>query len=64
MTPAAEAVDLIRPAETAADIVATLLYPVTHYPFRNLYEIFMTFFDGPKIKSEIGAVEIDRGVTI
>src|ERR1022692_628588 len=32
-------VDLIRPTDTAADIVATLLYPVTDRPFRELYEI-------------------------
>jgi thymidylate synthase ThyX len=32
-------VDLIRPTETAADIVATLLYPVTDRPFRELYEM-------------------------
>ena len=31
--------DLIRPTDTAADIVATLLYPVTDRPFRELYEI-------------------------
>jgi thymidylate synthase ThyX len=32
-------VDLIRPANVAADIAATLLYPVTDRPFRELYEI-------------------------
>jgi len=32
-------VDLIRPADTAADIAATLLYPVTDRPFRELYEL-------------------------
>jgi len=32
-------VDLLRPADVAADIVATLLYPVTDRPFRELYEI-------------------------
>jgi thymidylate synthase ThyX len=32
-------VDLIRPVEVAADIVATLLYPVTNRPFRELYEM-------------------------
>ncbi|MBM3786265.1 MAG: FAD-dependent thymidylate synthase [Acidobacteria bacterium] len=32
------AVDLFRPLETAADIVATLLYPATNWPFRALYE--------------------------
>jgi thymidylate synthase ThyX len=34
-----EDVDLLRPADTPADIVATLLYPVTDRPFRELYEI-------------------------
>ena len=38
-SPAMEAVDLIRPTEVAADIVATLLYPVTNRPFRELYEM-------------------------
>jgi len=32
-------VDLARPTHVAADIVATLLYPVTGYPFRELYEM-------------------------
>jgi thymidylate synthase ThyX len=32
-------VDLIKPAETPADIAATLLYPVTDRPFRELYEL-------------------------
>ncbi|MFN7998096.1 MAG: FAD-dependent thymidylate synthase [Bryobacteraceae bacterium] len=32
-------VDLIRPADTPADVVATLLYPVTDWPFRELYEL-------------------------
>ncbi len=36
---AVEAVDLLRPADTAADIAATLLYPVTDRPFRELYEV-------------------------
>jgi thymidylate synthase ThyX len=31
-------VDLLRPAEASADIAATLLYPVTSRPFRELYE--------------------------
>ncbi len=35
---AEDAVDLIRPADTHADITATLLYPVTNWPFRDLYE--------------------------
>jgi thymidylate synthase ThyX len=32
-------VDLIKPSETIADIVATLLYPVTDWPYRELYEL-------------------------
>jgi len=32
-------VDLVRPASVPADIVATLLYPVTGRPFRELYEM-------------------------
>ncbi|HUO29102.1 MAG TPA: FAD-dependent thymidylate synthase [Bryobacteraceae bacterium] len=32
-------VDLMRPTDTAADIVATLLYSVTDRPFRELYEM-------------------------
>ena len=36
---AVERVDLLRPADGAADIVATLLYPVTSRPFRELYGI-------------------------
>jgi thymidylate synthase ThyX len=36
---AAERVDLTRPAHVPSDIVATLLYPVTDRPFRELYEM-------------------------
>jgi hypothetical protein len=32
-------VDLIKPTNVAADIAATLLYPVTDRPFRELYEL-------------------------
>jgi thymidylate synthase ThyX len=32
-------VDLVRPTHTPADIAATLLYPVTARPFRELYEL-------------------------
>ncbi len=32
-------VDLVRPADTPADVAATLLYPVTAWPFRALYEM-------------------------
>ena len=34
-----EMVDLLRPADTHADIAATLLYPVTDRPFRELFEM-------------------------
>jgi thymidylate synthase ThyX len=34
-----EMVDLIRPSDMHAEIVATLLYPVTNRPFRALYEM-------------------------
>ncbi|MCS7314430.1 MAG: FAD-dependent thymidylate synthase [Bryobacterales bacterium] len=33
------AVDLVRPVDTEADAVATLLYPVTDRPFRELYDL-------------------------
>ncbi len=36
--PAPERVDLLQPADVPADIAATLLYPVTDRPFRELYE--------------------------
>jgi len=37
--PATEDVDLLKPADTLADIVATLLYPVTDWAYRALYEL-------------------------
>jgi thymidylate synthase ThyX len=37
--PAAADVDLIKPQDTLADIVATLLYPATDWPYRELYEL-------------------------
>jgi len=36
---AVEDVDLMKPSDVSADIVATLLYPVTDRPFRELYEM-------------------------
>lgn len=41
MAPASvlEDVDLLKPSDTLADITATLLYPVTNWPFRALYEL-------------------------
>jgi thymidylate synthase ThyX len=35
----AAAVDLMKPSDTAADVVATLLYPQTDRPYRELYEM-------------------------
>lgn len=32
-------VDLLKPTDTMTDIVATLLYPVTNWPYRWLYEL-------------------------
>ena len=32
-----EPVDLLKPDDSVSDIVATLLYPVTNYPYRALY---------------------------
>jgi thymidylate synthase ThyX len=36
---AAPRVDLVKPTDVPADIAATLLYPVTDRPFRELYEL-------------------------
>jgi thymidylate synthase ThyX len=36
---ASEPVDLLQPTDHVADICATLLYPVTDRPFRELYEL-------------------------
>lgn len=38
-SPAPHDVDLLKPTDTHADIAATLLYPVTLRPYRELYEI-------------------------
>jgi thymidylate synthase ThyX len=43
-----EAVDLLKPTDTAADIVATLLYPVTDWPYRRLYELAQSWSDRRK----------------
>ena len=36
---APERVDLLRPSHAPSDIAATLLYPITNRPFRELYEL-------------------------
>jgi len=38
-----EAVDLLKPTETLADVVATLLYPATDRPYRELYELALSW---------------------
>ena len=38
-------IDLLRPANAAADIVATLLYPVTDRPYRQLYQLACDWTD-------------------
>ncbi len=38
VTPSPASVDLVMPADPLDEIVATLLYPVTHQPFRCLYD--------------------------
>ncbi len=48
---AAERVDLLQPKQVAADIVATLLYPVTDRPFRDLYEIACAW--GDELRAEV-----------
>ncbi len=37
--PEQQAVDLLQPSDHVADVCATLLYPVTHRPYRQLYEL-------------------------
>lgn len=40
-TASASAVDLLKPSDAVADTVATLLYPVTQRPYRELYEMVL-----------------------
>jgi thymidylate synthase ThyX len=44
-------VDLLRPSCVPADIAATLLYPVTDRPFRELYEIACNW--SPAVRAEV-----------
>ena len=48
---ATPAVDLIKPSDPAADAVATLLYPVTDRPFRELYELALAW--SPAVRAEV-----------
>jgi thymidylate synthase ThyX len=49
-------VDLLKPAHTPADIAATLLYPVTDRPYRELYEIACGWGEGQR--AEVIAVAL------
>ncbi len=44
-------IDLVRPAEAAADVVATLLYTVTDRPYRELYELVRGW--SPALRAEV-----------
>ena len=48
---AAPRVDLVRSTNVPADIVATLLYPVTDRPFRELYELVCDW--SPRQRAEV-----------
>ncbi len=48
--PAEEDIDLLQPTDTEADIAATLLYPVTNRPFRDLYQFTQ---ESPRLRREI-----------
>ncbi|MDP9169386.1 MAG: FAD-dependent thymidylate synthase [Acidobacteriota bacterium] len=43
-------VDLIKPEDTLASIAATLLYPVCHYSFRDLYETVRSWSQARKME--------------
>jgi len=44
-------IDLVRPGNVPADIVATLLYPVTDRPFRQLYEMALAWSDSRRAEA-------------
>lgn len=50
-------VDLVKPADTASDMVATLLYPVSDRPYRELYEFALAL--GADRRREV----LDLGLT-
>jgi thymidylate synthase ThyX len=50
-------VDLLRPTHVPADIVATLLYPVTDRPFRELYEMACEWSE--RLRAEVIDVALD-----
>lgn len=55
-----ETVDLMRPEHIVADVVATLLYPVTDRPYRELYEIAAEW-SGARREEVIGLALGSRG---
>jgi thymidylate synthase ThyX len=48
---APQRVDLLQPTDVPADIAATLLYPVTDRPFRELYELTRGW--SPRLRAEV-----------
>ena len=54
------AVDLLKPSDTLADIVATLLYPVTDRPYRELYQIAQ-FWPRTRLEEVVGVALGARG---
>jgi hypothetical protein len=54
---AVDDVDLVKPSDTPADIVATLLYPVTDRPFRELYELARSMSEAQRAEAIGVAVE-------
>jgi thymidylate synthase ThyX len=48
---AVDRVDLVKPVDTPADIAATLLYPVTDRPFRELYDLACGW--SPALRAEV-----------
>ena len=63
-----ESMDLIRPSDTHAEIAATLLYPVSDWPFRELYELTRSWSAGRRnevidvaLRSRTRRDELTRG---
>jgi len=48
---ASEPVDLVRPTDQVADVIATLLYSVTHHSYRELYDRATSW--GPGLRREV-----------
>ena len=50
-------VDLLKPADTLADIAATLLFPVTDWPYRHLYETVCSWSTARRMEVVDAALE-------